>query len=122
MGQTSLGNYIFTGLQTENWIFVLFGCVSAALLALVLDQLLSLAATGLALRSRPRLVLAGLGLAAVIGLSLVPLAAGVLLVTGALVARCPTGVAADWATATPVWLQLAIVALLAFAVPALAAG
>ena len=27
VGQTSLGNYIFTGLQTQNWIFVLFGCV-----------------------------------------------------------------------------------------------
>ncbi|MBV9905106.1 MAG: ABC transporter permease, partial [Alphaproteobacteria bacterium] len=23
IGQTSLGNYIFTGLQTENWVFVL---------------------------------------------------------------------------------------------------
>ncbi|MBU6471652.1 MAG: ABC transporter permease, partial [Alphaproteobacteria bacterium] len=30
VGQTSLGNYIFTGLQTENWVFVLFGCVAAA--------------------------------------------------------------------------------------------
>ena len=29
IGQTSLGNYIFTGLQTENWVFVLFGCVPA---------------------------------------------------------------------------------------------
>ena len=53
---------------------------------------------------------------------LVPLAAGVLLATSALVGRCPSGVAADWATATPVWLQLAIVTLLAFALPALAAG
>ena len=35
VGQTSLGNYIFTGLQTENWVFVLFGCIAAALLALV---------------------------------------------------------------------------------------
>ena len=26
VGQTSLGNYIFSGLQTENWVFVLFGC------------------------------------------------------------------------------------------------
>src|SRR5262249_34879116 len=25
VGQTSLGNYIFTGLQTQNWIFLLFG-------------------------------------------------------------------------------------------------
>ncbi len=24
IGQTSLGNYIFTGLQTQNWVFVLF--------------------------------------------------------------------------------------------------
>ena len=32
IGQTSLGNYIFTGLQTQNWVFVLFGCVAAALL------------------------------------------------------------------------------------------
>jgi hypothetical protein len=29
VGQTSLGNYIFSGLQTENWVFVLFGCVAA---------------------------------------------------------------------------------------------
>ena len=28
IGQTSLGNYIFTGLQTQNWLFVLFGCVA----------------------------------------------------------------------------------------------
>src|SRR5215471_2015674 len=27
IGQTSLGNYIFTGLQTQNWVFVIFGCV-----------------------------------------------------------------------------------------------
>jgi osmoprotectant transport system substrate-binding protein/osmoprotectant transport system permease protein len=41
VGQTSLGNYIFTGLQTQNWIFVLVGCVAAAMLALVVDQLLA---------------------------------------------------------------------------------
>ena len=34
IGQTSLGNYIFTGLQTQNWVFVLFGCVAAAVFAL----------------------------------------------------------------------------------------
>src|ERR1700724_1559730 len=32
IGQTSLGNYIFAGLQTQNWVFVLFGCVAAAIL------------------------------------------------------------------------------------------
>jgi osmoprotectant transport system permease protein len=40
VGQTSLGNYIFTGLQTQNWVDVLVGCVAAALLALVADRLL----------------------------------------------------------------------------------
>ncbi|HET8698762.1 MAG TPA: ABC transporter permease, partial [Gammaproteobacteria bacterium] len=39
VGQTSLGNYIFSGLQVQNWVAVLFGCVAAALLALVADQL-----------------------------------------------------------------------------------
>ncbi len=73
IGQTSLGNYIFTGLQTENWVFVLFGCVAAALLALVLDQLLALAGAGLALRSRPRMIASVVGLVLVIGASLLPL-------------------------------------------------
>jgi osmoprotectant transport system permease protein len=73
VGQTSLGNYIFTGLQTENWIFVLFGCIAAAVLALVIDRLLSLAEDGFAKRSRWRLVAAAAGLALVIGASLAPL-------------------------------------------------
>src|ERR1700678_949777 len=72
VGQTSLGNYIFTGLQTENWVLVLFGCVAAALLALVLDQLLALAGSGLAQRSRQRIVFAGAGLLIVLGVSLIP--------------------------------------------------
>ena len=46
VGQTILGNYIFSGLQTENWISVLFGSVAAALLALVVDQLLGLIEAG----------------------------------------------------------------------------
>ena len=51
VGQTSLGNYIFSGLQVENWVSVLFGCVAAAALALVTDQLLALIETGVAQRS-----------------------------------------------------------------------
>ena len=55
IGQTSLGNYIFTGLQTQNWVFVLFGCVAAAVLALVVDQLLALMEARRApMRSRAR--------------------------------------------------------------------
>jgi osmoprotectant transport system permease protein len=72
VGQTSLGNYIFTGLQIENWVFVLFGCVAAAVLALVLDLLLALAGSGLALRRRSRVLLAALGLVVVIVAALAP--------------------------------------------------
>jgi osmoprotectant transport system permease protein len=72
VGQPSLGNLIFSGLQTENWVRVTVGCLAAAALALVADFLLYLVETGLASRSRVRLWL-GLGLlAAAIALALVP--------------------------------------------------
>jgi osmoprotectant transport system permease protein len=54
VGQTSLGNYIFSGLQTENWVDVLFGCLASAGLALGVDQLLGLIESGLAARRRWR--------------------------------------------------------------------
>ena len=74
VGQTSLGNYIFAGLQTENWVFVLFGCAASAGLALVADQLLGLVEAGARRRSRA-LTLTGLvGLAAAVALALLPLA------------------------------------------------
>lgn len=57
VGQVSLGNYIFSGLQTENWVSVLFGCLAASILALVADFALSLVETGLVLRQRKRLSL-----------------------------------------------------------------
>src|SRR5262249_36567803 len=57
IGQTSLGNYIFSGLQTQNWVFVVFGCVAAALLALAVDQLLALMQAGIAGSSRTRTTL-----------------------------------------------------------------
>jgi osmoprotectant transport system permease protein len=71
IGQTSLGNYIFTGLQTQNWVFVIFGCIAAALLALAVDQCLALVQTGVTRRSSARTTagvagLVGLILAAVI--------------------------------------------------------
>ncbi len=62
VGQTSLGNYIFTGLQTQNWIFVLFGCVSAAGLALAADQLLALFERLFARRGNRRLGVVSAGL------------------------------------------------------------
>src|SRR6201996_1006535 len=72
IGQTSLGNYIFAGLQTQNWVFVLFGCLAAAVLALAVDQLLALIESGLRQRQRVRTALGGLGIAALIAATLVP--------------------------------------------------
>src|SRR6516225_5520293 len=46
VGQTSLGNFIFSGLQTENWISVLIGCAAAVALALVADWSLGLIEAG----------------------------------------------------------------------------
>ena len=71
IGQTSLGNYIFTGLQTQNWIFVLFGCVAAAALALIVDGLLGSVEFALTNRSRKRLVLSAAAFAVVIGMSII---------------------------------------------------
>ena len=72
IGQTSLGNYIFAGLQTQNWVFVLFGCAAAAALALAVDQLLALIETGVRLHSRARVVLGCLGIVALIAATLMP--------------------------------------------------
>jgi osmoprotectant transport system permease protein len=72
IGQTSLGNYIFAGLQTQNWVFVLFGCLAAAVLALAVDQLLALIETGIRNRSRLRAGLGGIGIAALVAATLVP--------------------------------------------------
>jgi osmoprotectant transport system permease protein len=72
VGQPSLGNLIFSGLQTEDWLRVLTGCVAAALLALLADALLALVEAGVARRSRGRLT-AGLALiATAIAVALVP--------------------------------------------------
>jgi osmoprotectant transport system permease protein len=72
IGQTSLGNYIFAGLQTQNWVFVLFGCFAAAALALAVDQLLALVETGIRTRSRVRVALGGIGVLALLAATLVP--------------------------------------------------
>jgi osmoprotectant transport system permease protein len=40
VGATSLGNYIFTGLQTRNLLAVTVGSVAAALMAVILDALI----------------------------------------------------------------------------------
>jgi len=52
VGAPSLGNYIFSGLQTRNFAAVLVGCVSAAALAMLLDGLVRALAVGVERRSR----------------------------------------------------------------------
>lgn len=70
VGQPSLGDAIFAGLQTQNWALVLAGCIAAAGLALTADALLGQVERGLARRKRPQwvgglgVVLAGVLLAA----------------------------------------------------------
>ena len=52
VGQPSLGDIIFSGLQTQNWVLVLTGCFAAAGLALVVDGMLAVATNGIATRRR----------------------------------------------------------------------
>lgn len=73
VGQTSLGNYIFAGLQTENWVFVLFGCAASAGLALAADQLLGLLETAARRRSRALAMAGAAGLVLGVVLALTPL-------------------------------------------------
>ena len=52
VGQPSLGDPIFAGLQTQNWALVLAGCIASAGLALAADGLLGLVERGFAMRRR----------------------------------------------------------------------
>ncbi|WP_394764021.1 ABC transporter permease/substrate-binding protein [Phenylobacterium sp.] len=74
VGQTSLGNYIFAGLQTENWVFVLFGCAASAVLALAADQLLGLIEAGAARRSLRLVLIGAIGLLIGVAAAVTPLA------------------------------------------------
>ncbi len=77
VGGLSLGNYIFSGLQTRNYDAVSVGCVAAAALALVLDAILGLLARGLAQRRRSLVLAAGVCFLALYGYAGVSLAANV---------------------------------------------
>ncbi len=63
IGQPSLGDPIFAGLQTQNWILVLAGCAASAALALTTDALLGLIERGM-LGRKPALSLGGLAIVA----------------------------------------------------------
>ncbi len=52
VGQPSLGDLIFAGLQTQNWTLVLAGCLFSAALAISVDLLLGLIERGIRERRR----------------------------------------------------------------------
>jgi osmoprotectant transport system permease protein len=66
VGATSLGNFIFSGLQTRNFAAVWLGCVASAALALLLDGVVRVLEAGLRERRRG-LVAAAAGALAVLG-------------------------------------------------------
>ncbi len=86
VGQPSLGDLIFAGLQTQNWALVLAGCIGAAGLALGVDLILSVAEGGIRQR-KPILVRMSVGtlLAAICAaaVALAPAAGGQTVVIGA---------------------------------------
>jgi osmoprotectant transport system permease protein len=76
VGATSLGNYIFSGLQTQNYTAVLVGCIAAAALALTLDRLIRVLEVALSRRSRRGVVSAVVVTLAVILAGLAPVLIG----------------------------------------------
>ena len=78
VGQPSLGDIIFSGLQTQNWVLVLTGCITSAALALVVDAMLASAQNGLQNQRRWRWI--------------VPLAIAIIV---------PAGIAISQSTRTP---------------------
>ena len=73
VGQPSLGDMIFAGLQTQNWALVLAGCLTAAALALVVDALLGVIEHGIAARRRGRVLVAAGALIIGVLVALAPL-------------------------------------------------
>ncbi len=66
VGAPSLGNFIFSGLQTRNHAATLVGCLAAATLALVLDGLVLAVERGIRRRRRASLVIGAAGLGALV--------------------------------------------------------
>ncbi len=67
VGGQSLGNYIFSGLEMNNMLSTVFGCVLAAALAVLMDQLVRLLQVSVEKRSRPLRWFAAAGLLLVLG-------------------------------------------------------
>jgi osmoprotectant transport system permease protein len=67
VGETTLGNYIFAGLNTRDHASTVFGCVCAALLAVLLDQLIHLLEMAARRRSRGLAWTGAVGLLVLLG-------------------------------------------------------
>lgn len=74
VGATSLGNYVFSGLQTQNLNAIMIGCIAAALLAILLDQLIRLIEVAASRRNRRLGFIAALALLALIAAGIGPAA------------------------------------------------
>ncbi len=66
VGQKSLGDLIFAGLQLEDWALVVTGCLAAAALAILTDMALWRVETGLATRRWRKAAFGGAMLAAMV--------------------------------------------------------
>jgi osmoprotectant transport system permease protein len=72
VGATSLGNYIFSGLQTRNNAALILGCAGAAILAIVLDNLIGMIERAARRRSKRMGLFAATGLFLVLAVGLAP--------------------------------------------------
>lgn len=72
VGQASLGDMIFAGLQTQNWTLVLAGCLASASLAIIVDLLLGVIEKSIALRKKARVWIAAAVLAVGLIFALLP--------------------------------------------------
>jgi osmoprotectant transport system permease protein len=70
VGGTSLGNYIFGGLETSDYVATVFGCVLAAVLAVVMDQLVHLFELAAQRRNRRLAWMGAIGLLLLLGAGL----------------------------------------------------
>lgn len=72
VGQASLGDMIFAGLQTQNWTLVLAGCLASAGLAIIVDLLLGVIERSIAQRKKARVWIAASILAVGLIFALLP--------------------------------------------------
>ncbi|MCH9032210.1 MAG: ABC transporter permease/substrate-binding protein, partial [candidate division Zixibacteria bacterium] len=75
VGATSLGNYIFSGLQTQNSSAVLVGCLSAVFLAITIDQLIHLVQIASLRRKFLPALVAGIGFVVLVAGAIYPMVA-----------------------------------------------